>query len=146
MDTMQKKLDSKLNLNNVSKDIDVGYQSVISPPEAISPKVGSPRRREKRGPWEIIQVRQFSLDGKEQIQLTPRARVHKELTIRNPSRVVKPKQKYDSILHYENNPTNNSQKETDKKSKNDQHEYLSIVSQTNTKNFNAQGDGDKKQE
>ena len=55
---MQKKLDTKLDLTEANKilGLDGGQSSsVISPPEMVpSPKVGSPRRKERRGPWEII--------------------------------------------------------------------------------------------
>ena len=55
---MQKKLDSKQEFTEANKilGLDGGQSStVISPPEMVpSPKVGSPRRKERRGPWEII--------------------------------------------------------------------------------------------
>ena len=96
-----------------------------------SPKIArSPLAKSKRGPWEIVQVREFSIDGKEQISMSPRARAHKELTIRTPSRVLKPKPKFERDPRYDLNPKGNQQfafaaNQVDAPST--QKEYLAII-------------------
>ena len=94
--------------------------------------------KSKRGPWEIVQVREFSLDGKEQISMTPRARAHKELTIRTPSRVVKPKARFASIMKHDTDPKVTQQFEfaaTKKQDKKSSTEDLAIINDKSDKNL-----------
>ena len=68
--------------------------------------------------------------------MTPRARAHKELTIRNPSRVVKPKSKFERELQYGDvNPKGYQKFEfgVKKKKKKQSQEYLAIINDNTAK-------------
>ena len=138
LDAMREKLDKRLQVGSSQDTDEINW---LKPSQSNSPMLRysiknsrSPQIKSKRGPWEIVQVREFSLDGKEQISLSPRARAHKELTIRTPSRVIKPKQKFDRDTKYDinQNPKGNQQFEFAGPPKKEstqitQKEYLAII-------------------